>query len=98
MDDQVNTLITKGAPLAGAAISLNWVKGAWGEKLAMFVSGSLLSYYTSSFMALKTGLPEGITGFGLGLFGMAICAKLYEVIQSLPIREIWNRILAWCGL
>ena len=93
-----DNILTKVAPVAGALISLNFVKGSWHEKILMFAGGAALSFYASPYASMRTGLPEGFTGFGLGLFGMAICAKTYEIIQSLPIREIWNRILNWCGL
>ena len=93
MDDNYNSAITKVAPIAGALISLNFVKGSWNEKILMFAGGAVLSFYASPYASIKTGLPEGFTGFGLGLFGMAICAKLYEVIQSLPIKEFWHSVL-----
>jgi len=98
MDDNYNHLLAKSAPIAGALISLNFVKGTWVERLSMFASGALLSYYASPFAAIWTGLPEGITGFGLGLFGMTIASKGYEVIQGLPIKEFWAGILRRFGL
>jgi hypothetical protein len=93
MTDNLDSILTKGAPIAGALISLKFVKGTWDEKMLMFAGGAALSFYASPYVSMRTGLPEGFTGFGLGLFGMAVCAKGYELIQGLPIREVWDRIL-----
>lgn len=86
----IDLYMTKLAGIAGAFLSLNFVKGSWPERLIMAVGGALVSLYGTPWLATKTGLPDGLTGFMLGLFGMAICAKFWEVIQATPIADLWK--------
>lgn len=86
----IDTALTKLAGVAGACFSLAFLKGTWPERIAMAVGGSLLSYYATPAAALRLGLPDGLTGFLLGLFGMAVCGKVWEGIQATPIAEIWQ--------
>lgn len=67
--------LTPGA--VGALVSLRWVDGAWTMKVFMAVAGVALSYYASSDVARYFGTAPGLTGFLLGLFGMAAVAKLF---------------------
>lgn len=91
--ENLDAILTKLAGLAGAAVSLNFIKGTWPERLTMALGGFLLSLYFSPWASHKVGLPEGATGFLFGLFGMAICAKVWETIQQAPIQEFWTGIL-----
>jgi hypothetical protein len=88
--NHVDLYMTKLAGIAGAFLSLNFVKGSWMERLIMACGGALVSLYGTPWLAVKTGLPEGLTGFLLGLFGMSICAKVWEIIQATPIADIWK--------
>lgn len=90
----IDTALTKLAGVAGACFSLAFLKGTWPERMVMAVGGSLLSYYATPAAALRSGLPDGLTGFLLGLFGMAICAKFWEMIQATPIAELWQAGIA----
>jgi pilus assembly protein TadC len=91
--DQADVYITKLAGFAGACASLTFVKGSWLERISMAVGGAIVSLYSTPWAAGKTGLPEGLSGFLLGLFGMAICAKIWETIQATPIAELWKSAL-----
>lgn len=84
---------TKAAGFVGAFISLNFIQGTWPERLVMAFGGSVFSFYASPWASVKTGLPEGLCGFLFGLFGMAICAKVWEAIQSTPIAELWTALI-----
>jgi hypothetical protein len=87
---EFDIMITKLAGVAGAFMSLTFIKGSWSERIVMAAGGAVVSLYATPWVALRTGLPEGLTGFLLGLFGMAICAKVWEVIQSTPIADLWK--------
>ena len=65
----------------------------------MVLGGSTLSYLSAPVAARWIGLSdvEGLVGFLLGLFGMAIVAKVYEVIQALDPVEIARRALNRIG-
>lgn len=86
----VDLYLTKLAGVAGAFMSLTFVKGSWPERITMAAGGAIVSLYATPLVAVKTGLPEGLSGFLLGLFGMAICAKVWEVIQATPVAELWK--------
>lgn len=85
--------LAKFAGVLGAAASLAFLKGSWSERLTMALGGSVVSYYAAPWMASVTGLPAGLSGFLLGLFGMACCAKVWEAIQATPISEAWSALI-----
>lgn len=93
MSAEIDAWLTKLAGVAGAMASLVWIRGPWPERVMMAVGGALVSYYASPWAAARTNMPEGLSGFLLGLFGMAVCAKVWEVVQSLPIAEVWQALI-----
>lgn len=78
------------AGAAGAFVSLRFVQGTFIERMSMCIGGAALSYYATTPTALWVGLPhaEGLVGFLIGLFGMAIMAKIYEAIQATSAGDI----------
>ena len=92
------TLFAKGAGLAGALVSLNFVKGTWPERIVMALSGAILSYFVAPYVSVRGGIDVGLSGFLVGLFGMAICSKLWEIIQSLQAAEIVQSLKTRFGL
>ncbi|VTU32375.1 hypothetical protein H4CHR_02999 [Variovorax sp. PBS-H4] len=86
------------AGIAGALVSMKFLQGTWPEKLGMAAGGSALSYFATTPIAewLSTPRAEGLVGFLVGLFGMAIVSKGYEVIQMLDSKEMAKEAWAWC--
>lgn len=86
------------AGVAGAFVSLRFVQGSALERGSMAVGGAVVSYYATSPAALWMGMQtaEGLVGFLIGLFGMAIIAKVYEAIGALDAPRIaedtWDAI------
>lgn len=82
------------AASAGALVSLRFVTGTVPERLCMACGGAAFSYYASTPLALWIGAPtaEGLVGFLIGLFGMAIAAKFYEGIMALDAGRAANDI------
>lgn len=78
------------AGLFGSVVSLKFVQGTILERALMCVGGAALSYYASTPVVAWVGLPniEGLVGFMIGLFGMAVVAKGYEVLQMLDAKTI----------
>ncbi len=91
--DQLDVLATKFAGIVGALVSLRFIQGTWPEKMVMATGGFFISMYMSAYASMKTGIPEGACGFLLGLFGMAVCARIWETIQLMPIAETWATAL-----
>ncbi len=88
------------AGLLGAAVSLRFVGGTFIERATMAAGGAALSFYGSDWTTALLGMKgaEGLVGFLIGLFGMAIIAKIYEVIHALDAPKMaadaWAR---WIG-
>ena len=84
------------AGAAGSFASIRFVQGSWFERLMMCIGGSFLSYFATTPVAAWVGLQsaEGLVGFLVGLFGMSIAAKVYEVIGFLDAqraaKEFWD--------
>lgn len=80
-----------GIGLVGAFVSLKFLKDTTKtEKALLVLGGSILSYEgTPAAVAyLKLGSADGLVGFMLGLFGMALVTKLYEAIQLVDMKRV----------
>lgn len=78
--------VTKVAPGAiGALFSTRWIRGTTTEKLVMLGAGTALSYFGTADVSHWSGLNVGFTGFLLGLFGMAIAAKMNETWEHFEL-------------
>ena len=75
----------KFAGVLGAAVSMRYLQGSWPARLSMAVSGSLVAYYASPYLSPMLGIPEGLTGFLTGMFGMAIVSRAWEAVQAAPV-------------
>lgn len=90
--------------ILGSVISLRWVQGTWVERLLMVSGGAILSYYATPWAAAKVQMAdaEGLVGFLIGLFGMAVIAPVYEAIKSADIKpavaDLWDRALKRLGI
>jgi hypothetical protein len=78
---------------AGALVSTRLLTGSVTERLLTALAGGAIAYVTSPYLSNKIGLPESITGFLMGLFGMAIASRLWEFIQTAPISDFWKLVL-----
>lgn len=84
---------TKLAGVAGAVVSMRYLQGSWPARMSMAASGSLISYYGAPHLAQLTSMPEGLTGFLLGLFGMAVVSRAWEWVQLAPILPLWQAVI-----
>lgn len=87
----------KLAGVAGALVSMRFLQGTWPERISTAAAGAILSYYMADWLAAKVGLPLGLTGFLLGLFGMAVMSRAWEWVQTTPVAAIWQIVLGWFG-
>jgi len=81
----------------GSFVSLKFVQGTLFERVFMGVGGASVSYYAATPAYNWIGVPntEGLVGFLIGLFGMAIMAKVYEVIQMTDAKQVSQDIWEW---
>ncbi len=87
----------KLAGLVGAVVSMQFLQGSWPARVNLALSGAAISYFAAPYLSAKIGLPEGLTGFLLGLFGMAVASRVWEWIQTTPVAELWQLLLAKLG-
>ena len=90
----IDAWFAKLAGVVGAALSLRFVAGTWPERVTMAIGGAVVSYYAAPWVSNGLGIPEGLSGFLLGLFGMAVISKVWEAIQLTPIAEAWTGLIA----
>jgi hypothetical protein len=87
------------AGVAGALTSTRFLKGTWPEKLTMAAGGAAFSYFAATPLSawLDTPRNEGLVGYLVGLFGMALVAKAYEVIQAMDSKQIAAGLRKWAA-
>lgn len=87
----------------GAFLSLRFVQGTAPERCMMAAGGAALSFYGSTPLSTWVGVSsaEGLVGFLLGVFGMAVIAKVYEGINGLDakgmVQDAWKRVAGRLG-
>lgn len=83
----------KLAGVAGAMVSMKFINGTWPERLSLGASGAVLAYFASPWVSEKLSMPEGLTGFLVGFFGMAIASKAWETVQAFPMAAVWQAVI-----
>lgn len=83
--------------IAGSVVSMRFIVGTLLEKIVMAFGGSVLSYYATPPLSDWLGIEkaEGLIGFLIGLFGMALVSKGYEVIQLMDAKQIAADVWEW---
>ena len=85
------------AAIGGALISMVKWPGTLVERGTMGAAGVLVSYFASDAVAAYTHVPPGLTGFLLGLFGMAIVGKAWDMITAVDaakvVSDLWDAAL-----
>ncbi len=94
-DISFELLAGKLAGVAGAVVSMKFLQGTFMERAFMAMSGAIVSYYATPWLSPKIGLPEGFTGFLVGMFGMAVASRGWEWVQTTPVAALWQIVLDW---
>jgi hypothetical protein len=87
------------AGVLGALVSMRFISGTGIEKLTMALGGASLSFFGATPAASWANVPEsvGLIGFLIGLFGMGVVSRVYEVIWLIDLatmcREAWKVFL-----
>jgi hypothetical protein len=90
-------LIIKIVPATiGALVSLRFLKieGTF-NKIVTTLGGIAASYYATDPVASWLTAPQGLIGFGLGLFGMAIIAKGFEIVEAISAQGFADWLQSW---
>lgn len=83
--------------IVGAFVSLRFVPGTKMERFTMVAGGAFLSYVGSDWVAdfLSMEKAIGLVGFLVGLFGMALLSKIYEVLTALDAKRMASDAWDW---
>jgi hypothetical protein len=78
----------------GSLTALLFLKGPWQLKLGMFLAGAVFARYgTATLVTYANALDPGFAGYILGLVGMAIVAKVFEVWEKLEFASLFHEAL-----
>lgn len=98
-DPSADFSVTKAlAGVLGSFVSMRFVPGTVLERMTMGAGGAALSYYAATPAAVWFGMQsaEGLVGFLIGLFGMSLVSKFYEVIAALDAKtmasDLWETV------
>lgn len=82
---------------AGSLVAVPFLKGPWHVRLSMVFGGAALSFYGTNPVAgyLDAQASTGLVGFLIGLFGMAVVSKVYELIESVEAAAIGVAFKDW---
>lgn len=86
---------------AGALTAMLFMQGTpWPRKLAMAAAGGVASFYGApTLAAIYPQISPGLAGYLLGLFGLALVAKVFSAWETLDIgRLLRRRLAAWMGV
>lgn len=75
-----------------------WIKDTWPRRVSYVFVGAASSYYGATELASVLGIEKGLAGFLIGLFGMAIAAKVFETIESVVPSKVIDTVLKRFGL
>jgi hypothetical protein len=72
----------------GGIVAMLSAGGGVRQMLTAFAGGAGMSYYGAEHAAGWLGVNPGFAGFLLGLFGMAIAARVFDLIAAVPASQI----------
>ncbi len=83
--------------MIGSLVSMLFIVDTWPRKIVMFLAGSGFALYGTPDASRITGLANGLAGFLLGLFGMAVVASVFigwqKLDMSIILRDALRQIL-----
>lgn len=86
--------------IAGSLLALFFMRRPPMEKFGIFLGGCLLAHFGGQLMTYVLDLKtfEGAVGFLVGLLGMRLVEKVYEMIEVIDLKDLWVRLLKRVGL
>jgi hypothetical protein len=91
--------IIKAVPGAlGSIVALRWINGTPMQRIIAVGGGAAGAYYGTPHLSAMMGTDLGLTGFLIGLFGMAVAAKCFELIAMVSPAELLDKLLKRWGL
>lgn len=99
IDPEYVALGKQAAPgVIGSLTAIRYTNGPLLARITMVPSGAFLSFYAGPWVASKMGMPEGLSGFLVGLFGMVVVGKLFETWDRFDLSSRFGRLFdRWFG-
>lgn len=91
--EDFDVFAAKFAGVLGAVVSIRYLQGSWKARISMAISGSLGAYYAAPYLSAVLEMPEGLMGFLVGMFGMAVVSRAWDAVQMAPIQALWQAVL-----
>jgi hypothetical protein len=76
----------------GSLSALLWLKGSWPLRIGYFCAGTVFALYGSPLVSSMFSMDRGLAGYVLGMFGMALAAKGFELIEAIDVRSLIKRL------
>jgi hypothetical protein len=81
--------VSKAAPgIIGAAVSAMWTKEHPVRAFLLFLAGSASAIIAGDWLSHSLGIPPSLSGFLVGVYGIAILNKGYEALQEIPLGQL----------
>lgn len=87
-------LRSAGPGIAGSAVALFFMRRTPLIMAGIFVGGCLVSYYATGWVSkeLEMERADGLVGFLLGVFSMALIGKVHDTIEAINPGEVWTAV------
>lgn len=99
MFDTLSPELKQAAPgIGGSLLALFFLRRPPFVLAAIFFGGCFLALYAPAAATHYFGIDvrfTGLVGFVIGLFGMALVAKAYDIIEAISAVDLWKTILDW---
>lgn len=69
----------------GALVALRWIGGTPWQLVSSFLGGACGAFYGTPHAVVWFGTNAGLSGFLLGLFGMAVASRIFDLIARLDM-------------
>ncbi len=83
--------------IAGSLTALLFFRDGWRRAIGVFVAGAAIAKFVGPFVAAMIGSSAEIAGYITGLFGIAIVAKIFDMISNFDAKQaagdLWNAIV-----
>lgn len=68
------------------------------QRVAAVIGGASLSYYGGEYVAAMTSAHVGFVSWMLGMFGMAVAHRIFDLIATIEIGRRLDKLLERIGL
>ena len=83
--------------VAGSITALLFFRDGWRRAAGTLVAGAAIAKFVGPFIAVTIGSSSEVAGYITGLFGIAIVAKIFDMITNFDAKQaatdLWDAIV-----